>query len=215
MRSRTEDLLKLRDEEPIDAALKRRLLADLPTRGELRRLAQLKDRLGSLPELHPSAETDARVLAAMRTAVGRHGARRTGRALGMAAAAALAATVVLVSVLRSPPALDADGVAVPSGPSARESIRPADVADYLALIEESASLEQVLFRLPAQRSVMTIGTASTIAGLEDQIALIDEQLTLAAADLEPQYRTALWRERVDVMNALVQVRYAQSQLFLF
>jgi hypothetical protein len=215
MRPRTEDLLKLRDDEPIDAALKQRLLADSGTCDELRRLARLKDRLGELPELRPSAHADARVLTAMRTAVKHRSTRRIVPALGMAAAAVLAITVVLVSVLRSPPAPNADGAAAPSGPRAREDVQPAGVADYLALIEESASLEQVLFRLPAQRSVMTIGTASTIAGLESQIALIDEELTLAAADLEPQYRTALWRERVGVMNALVQVRYAQSQLFLF
>jgi hypothetical protein len=70
--------------------------------------------------------------------------------------------------------------------------------------------------LPAQRNVMRAGTAGTIATLEDRIARIDAELTLAAAaGAKNEYRTALWRDRVDVMNALVQVRYVNSQAFVF
>ena len=55
-------------------------------------------------------------------------------------------------------------------------------------------------------------TAGTVVGLEDRIALVDAQLSYAAArDLAPPYREALWGERVELMNALVYVRFAQTQ----
>ena len=56
--------------------------------------------------------------------------------------------------------------------------------------------------------------AGTIVGLEDRIAYVYAQLSYAAArDLAPPYRKALWGERVELMNALVQVRFAQTQGF--
>ena len=49
---------------------------------------------------------------------------------------------------------------------------------------------------------------------KDRIAYVDAQLSYAAArDLAPPYRKALWGERVELMNALVQVRFAQTQGF--
>ena len=85
-------------------------------------------------------------------------------------------------------------------------------ASYSALVEESARLDRMLGQLQYQRPVMTGATASTIAGLEDRIAFIDEQLTYGSArGLPHPQRAALWGERVELMNALVHVRYAQAQ----
>jgi hypothetical protein len=85
-------------------------------------------------------------------------------------------------------------------------------ASYPALVQESARLDRMLRRLSYQRPMMSGETATTIAGLEDRIALVDEQLTYSNAHGVPQpERTALWGERVELMNALVHVRYAQAQ----
>jgi hypothetical protein len=87
---------------------------------------------------------------------------------------------------------------------------------HAALIQESARLERMLAELPYQRLIMRAGTASTIAELEDRIYFIDGQLTIGAAQgLEPPQQQALWRERVDVMNALVQMRFAQAQRIVY
>jgi hypothetical protein len=225
MQPRTEDLLTLRDGEPIDAALKARLRADPETARLLQHLAARRDALRALPPVLPGADVDARVLAAMRTAAGARNGRRPGRIV--AAVAGLAAAVLVAIALRPSPvsgpelAVGAQGAdrAAPAraeSPAADDFQTEASAPDYLALIEESARLERALSQLPAQRRVMTVGTAGTIAGLEDQIALIDAQLTVAAGSgAQPEFRAALWRERVDVMSALVQVRYAQSKMFLF
>ena len=101
-----------------------------------------------------------------------------------------------------------------------EPVEPAElpVADavYLDLAEQSMRLEAVLAVLPPPRRVMRAGTASTIVGLEDRIALIDAQLIRTRNESLPrEYREALMRDRVEVMNALVNVRYAQSRAFIF
>lgn len=82
-----------------------------------------------------------------------------------------------------------------------------EIADLLA---ESARLERTLVAFPRHEGVIRVGTAGTIAGLEDQIAWIDAELSASAAfDVDPSYQEILWRERVVVMNALVDVHYAQ------
>src|SRR5690606_8082266 len=84
--------------------------------------------------------------------------------------------------------------------------------DYDGLVAESLRLEMLLAELAPSPRLMNAGTARTIADLEDHIVLVDEQLMYAEArDADPRYRQALWSERVDVMNALLHVRYAQAQ----
>jgi hypothetical protein len=83
---------------------------------------------------------------------------------------------------------------------------------YTSLVQESARLEQVLSQISYQRPLMTGGTAGTIVGLEDRIAVIDELSTYGSArGLKSPEREALLSERVELLNALVHVRLAQSQ----
>ena len=85
-------------------------------------------------------------------------------------------------------------------------------ASYIQLVEESERLERMLADIPYQRPMMSGRTASTIVGLEDRIAFIDEQLTYGAASgLQMPEQRALWSERVDLMNALVYVRLGQAE----
>jgi len=87
---------------------------------------------------------------------------------------------------------------------------------YIQLAQQSMQLEEMLALMPPPRRVMRADTASTIVGLEDRIAVIDAALFRTDSRSAPrQYREALMRDRVEVMNALVNVRYAQSQAFVF
>lgn len=150
-------------------------------------------KLRELPELPAPPGVWERVLAAERE---RAAVRRFWRR-----SAALAAAVTAVAVV-------AGGAYFARVHSAAS----ADAADYTALVAESARLERVLAELPAPRPLMAGSTASAIAGLEDRIAFVDTQLTYAAAEnVGAPYRQALWGERVELMNALVYVRYAQAQ----
>jgi len=163
-------------------------------------------RLQALPGLEPTATAEAATLAAMAAAVSSEMAvtlRSPVWARAAAVAAVLGATALIVAL--------ALGLREPESPRASA----VDEAEFSRLLEDSAALEQLLAALP-QRRLMRVSTAGTIVGLEERLALIDGALERAdAPDVPPEYRTALLRDRVDVMSALVTVRYAQSPAFEF
>jgi hypothetical protein len=149
-------------------------------------------KLRELPELAPPPGVWERVLEAERAR--REAQRLWRRSVALAAVAAVAVVGVTAYIVNI------------------DSAAERDVAAYRALVAESARLERVLAGLPAPRPLMAGSTAGTIAGLEDRIAIVDTQLSYAAAeDVAPSYRQALWGERVELMNALVYVRFAQAQ----
>lgn len=162
-------------------------------------------KLGELPELAPPPGVFERALAVQRE---RTVARRVRHRLAAAAAvAAFIGTLAYVATLDSP--------APPTlvvATSSRVANMRLETQSYAPLVAESARLERLLAELPEPRPLMVGSTASTIVGLEDRIAMVDVQLSYASArDLAPPYREALWGERVELMNALVHVRFAQIQ----
>jgi hypothetical protein len=75
---------------------------------------------------------------------------------------------------------------------------------------ENARLEQLLATLP-ERRVMRGSTAFTVAELEDRLALLDDRLSRVTLEPNaPERSERLWRQRAEVMNSLVQVRYADA-----
>lgn len=211
MRSSTEDLLAVRDGEPLEATAKAVIESSPVHAREVERLRRRQTALRALPALEPPADVLARILEAKD--VREVGGTRWLRFAAGAGVAAAVATAAIVYVTTSgspqpeiaPPALVASGET--TGP------RVATPASYGSLVEQSAQLDELLAALPAQRPLMTGATASTIAGLEDRIALVDEQIAFSAAGKVPvPQRVALWSDRVELMNALVSVRYAEAQL---
>jgi hypothetical protein len=212
MRERIEDLLSIRDREPVEAGLRERISHDETARTELLRLERTREELASLPEIDPPAHAWDRIRTELAAPAERP---RDRRAWLFASAAAVLMSVALILVI-----LTADVDEPPIVPVITQVPSPGDAAaranvvdrDFQTLIEQSAALERMLTRLPEHRRRIRIGTASTILGLEDQIAVIDAQLSFAAAnDFDARYQQALWTERVDLMNALVYVRYAYEQ----
>ncbi len=126
------------------------------------------------------------------------------------AGAGLAAAVVMAVML------------IPQPPGTQPGDEPGYVTPYPRLAQDptnglqplmvrSAQLEQNLRALPAEPSVVRAGTAATIIELEDRIAAIDYQLSDPDAGLTPAETEIFWRERVRLMESLVQLRYAQAQ----
>jgi hypothetical protein len=84
------------------------------------------------------------------------------------------------------------------------------------LVAESQRLEAVLATLPADTRVSRAGTALTVAGLEDRIRWVDYRLNMAnEAGINPRQEDLLWRERVELLNSLVAVRYADARTRAF
>jgi hypothetical protein len=164
--------------------------------------------LKSLPELVPPADLEQATLAAMAKAAAR---RRRHGAVGYFARAASWVVAIGVGAWIGAWVMSNDEpVAEP------QRSRTDDV--YFQLAEQSMLLEEVLAVMPPPRRVIRAETASTIVGLENRIAWIDAALYRTETETEaapPEYRVALMRDRVEVMNALVHVRYAQSRAFIF
>ena len=79
------------------------------------------------------------------------------------------------------------------------------------MIARSARLEAVLHALPRRPRVIRAGTTDLITGLQEGVALIDYQLNFNTGDQPAQVSRQLWQQRVDLMNSLVNVRYAEMQ----
>ena len=204
----TEDLLSVRDGEPLDAA--RATACERPEHApELERLRRTRDALRALPELAPPPGVWQRAVEAERAS------RRSiwPRALaGIGVAAAVATLAVLLVGQGGPTARPEPTAVAPAAIWRAPAIVQTPTPTYTSLVQESARLEQVLSQISYQRPLMTGSTAGTIAGLEDRIAAIDELSTYGSArGLRPAEREALLTERVDLLNALVHVRLAQSQ----
>ncbi len=77
-----------------------------------------------------------------------------------------------------------------------------------AVRAENARLEALLSSLPEMR-VIRGSTAFTVSQLEDRLAFVDDRLSRITLEPNaPEHAERLWRERVELMNSLVQVRYA-------
>jgi hypothetical protein len=153
-------------------------------------------RLSSLAEFEPPAAGWKGVVAAR--------ARREMRldfALPVALAAVfLATTTGLALWLQS----------ARSALTAAPAVAVADAAIASDMRAENERLERILAVLP-ERHAMRGSTAFTVAELEDRLALVDDRLSRIALEPNaPERAERLWRERVGVMNSLVQVRYADA-----
>jgi hypothetical protein len=117
------------------------------------------------------------------------------------AAAALVATIGIAARLHS------TQEAFQAGSVAALAV-PAPVAAEMRA--ENERLERILAQLPERRA-MRGSTAFTVAELEDRLALLDDRLSRVTLEPNaPERVERLWRERVNVMHTLVQVRYADA-----
>jgi hypothetical protein len=162
-------------------------------RAELARVKSVRDGLAALPSLPAPRVPWSDVLVCS--------ANRVAPTLPPRYALALAASILLLLaaaiLLASRPAATPPTLATPLAVAPRE------------LVAESARLEALLAGLP-ERSTTRVGTAYTIAALEDQLAMVDDRLTTVSLEPHaPELAEGLWRERVTLLQSLVEVRYAR------
>jgi hypothetical protein len=201
MHAHINELLSLRDAEPVaqhvaahvrDCPLCTRRLADLH---------ETRLRLRLLPEVVASGgdgwqEVERRI--------GERAAapRRRVRIAVLAAAASIATLAVLTSLR-----LQDDGSSEPATRASLHGSAPGTIAD---LQRQSIELEKLLASLPERPAVERAATALPIQTLEAQVQWVDHRLlesaSAASADTEQ-----LWRNRIEIMNSLVQLRYVEAQ----
>jgi len=219
MHASTEQLLSLRDGEPLAAEIHDHVESCSDCSRELARLARVRAQLRSLPPVMPRKSLwQAVAIGSLEQPSQRH--------FPWLSAIAVAASFVLGLFLigRFDPG-SSDTSPVPARTTAAAgsasetvdvgisevvpSVTPVTLAD---LQQRSRRLEGLRTAMPRRPQIVRASTARTIVDLEDRIALVDMRLNSAAAlRLTERQRQALWRERVNLMQSLLQLEYAQLQ----
>lgn len=189
-----ETLVNLRGpgSEPGDTAAREHLQACPECQAELERLHQRVARLKALPPLRPARDRWPGIAARLREERRQRRARFAGLA-GLAAAASIALAVGVAPLLTPEPSAEA-------GQIAQEMAR-------------SRALESALSQYDPESRVLDGRTAGIAEALENRIARVDRELEMTEL-LERQVREAellrLWRERVGLLDALVDVRVTRA-----
>ena len=212
MHATTEQLLGLRDGEPVPTAVHDHVGGCDRCRRELVRLARVRDELRALPALEPGRSLWESV------AVGSL-ERPAGPRFSWASAAGIAASFIIALALLTRFGPDRDPLAPPAATASNSSaaavseVVPSDDASTVADLQlRSQQLERLRRAMPERPRVVRASTAGTIAALQDQIAFVDMRLNAAdELELTTRQREALWRERVNLMQSLVQLEYARLQ----
>lgn len=178
--------------EPGVASARAHLEACPECQAELRRLDQVKARLRALPTLRPARDNWPVIRAA---AAAERRRRRVVKVL--TGSLAFAAGVALMLFLRTR-STQAEGQAMAID----------------AAMARSSQLEQVIQAYDPDQRVVD-GRTQLVAGqLEDRIAVVDRELEraqlLAARDRE-EALLRLWRQRVGLLDALVDVHLTRAQ----
>jgi len=188
-----DTLLSLREPgtEPGVAAAHEHLNECSLCQAELHRLHQRVARLKALPTLRPSRDRWPETAARFRAERLRRRTRRVGFAgLAVAASVALAVTVV-------------------DRPQPVET-NPNQINQAM---ERSQALESALSEYNPEARVLDGRTARIAQELEDRIALLDRQLEmteLSPKQARDQELLQLWRERVGLLDALVDVHATRA-----
>ena len=187
-----EQLVALREPrtEPGTHAAREHLDACPTCRAELDRLHQRVARLRALPTLRPARDR----FAAIRTQLVADRRKRQVRWAGLGGLA-LAASVALFMVVQP----------------AQETRSAAETAlsnELLETITRSQQLERALVALEPEHRVLDSRTAVITGRLEDRLQLVDRDLQAAGLmdqDVRLREQLRLWRERVGLLDALVDV----------
>ncbi|MFL5505972.1 MAG: hypothetical protein ACJ8AU_03755 [Gemmatimonadales bacterium] len=183
--------------EPGTAQARAHLTACGACRAEYERLRQRQARLRALPTLRPAR--DRWPVVAQRLAVERR--RRLVQRAAVAISAIAALLLLAVSLRPAAPARDAEALAA-----------EAQIAD---LMERSRALEAAVGAAQPDQRVVDGRTIGVATDLEARIADLDRMLEVQELDAPPgrgdMQRVQLWRERVGLLNALVDVHVTNAR----
>jgi anti-sigma factor RsiW len=207
MHASIDHLLSLRDGQPVDAATAAHVEQCQRCSAELRKLRETRAKLQSLPQLDaPSSFQEiqramARPVSARRTVVS---------ARLVAAMAFVTLTTIFFVALRdetAPAVVQRSPQPQDPGTSPIDVVETARVPE---LVAQSQQLEGLLQTLPERPRIERVSTAAMIDTIEERIQWLDFQLSDAGSGLNEQQTRRLWRERVELMDSLVKVRYAEG-----
>ena len=208
MHARIDQLLSLRDGEPVDAEVRLHVQQCTHCLAEAAQLAKTRMRLQELQAFDPPADVFAQIAERATAAP----ARRLRFGVAAAAVAVVASLVVIVAIRDASQSTQF----VERSPAERRTTPVFADAEVQSLIAQSRELDLVLERLPVRPQVERVSLAATVDSIEDRIQMLDWQLAYGSdAGLDRREARRLWSERVDLMDSLVKVRYAESAPMAF
>jgi hypothetical protein len=204
MHASIEQLIGLRDEEPVSVEVQQHVRGCAQCAAALNGLLTARERVNGLSDPLPPPDAWQRIVMGSERSARR---RRWLPVAGMSVAASAAAVAVLLMNLHLAQPQAPDSLAV----TPAVAVKPADVNQLMA---QSRYLERAVLKLDdhADHMVVSAGTASTIAALEDRIALVDYEINTASGSgvgKDDPHVAQLWKQRVDLLQSLAAVRYAQ------
>ena len=195
-----EQLVALRDgaSEPGTAAAREHIESCAHCGAELDRMHQRIARLRALPTLRPSRDLWPQIDAERRRL--RRGRQARWAGIGGLALAASLAGVAAIG---------------PSGEPAEPTLAEVPVEGELAAVRErSQALETMLNAYDPDARVIDGQTARVAQLLEDKIAIVDQELQVTELRREAPDQNEvlldLWRERVGLLDALVDVHVTRA-----
>ncbi|WP_153067138.1 hypothetical protein [Steroidobacter cummioxidans] len=209
MHARIEHLLSLRDGEPVAADVAEHVRACPICAGELQRIEALREEMRALPSFEAPEMAWERV----RETAPERSHRVRLRKMGGAAAAAAVVTLTVITVVAGHFDRRSGATTALAKP---EASLPQLVPHLDELVAQSQQLEELLQKLPMRPQVERVSTAAAIDTIEQRIQWLDFQLSyVPEVDLSEEQSRQLWRERVELMDSLVKVRYAESSALWF
>ena len=209
MHASIDHLLSLRDGEPVDAATAAHVEQCQRCSAELRKLRETRAKLQSLPQLDAPTSFQEIQRAMARPVVA---PRRAITARLVAGLAFITLTTIFFVALRDETApIVAERIEPQVAEPAEQAMPLIETARLPELVAQSRRLEDLLQQLPERPRIERVSTAAMIDTIEDRIQWLDFQLSDAPdSGLNEQQTQRLWRERVELMDSLVKVRYAEG-----
>jgi hypothetical protein len=215
MHASTDHLLSLRDGEPVDAATAAHVEQCPRCSAELRKLRETRAKLQSLPQLDAPSSFQEIQRAMAQPAVAQ---RRVVSPRLVATLAFVTLTAIFFVALRdqTAPTVTAHRGAVTdrAGQPVEQQATSTDLAETARvpeLVARSQQLEGLLQNLPERPRIERVSTAAMIDTIEGRIQWLDFQLSDPRdSGLNEVQTRRLWRERVELMDSLVKVRYAEG-----
>jgi hypothetical protein len=212
MHARIDQLLSVRDREPVDATVHAHLEQCVSCSAQLGELTRTTEQLRALPQLEPPKLAWEQLAARVSGTQAPRPLWRTRYAL-VAVASGVVGVTIAVSQWREP---STPQVAATQVVSAVQPVREEVPASRAQLIQRSRELEEVLQYLPQRPSVQRPGLAVTVDVIEQRVQWLDWRLSEPPdAELNDEQSRVLWRERVTLMDSLVKLRYAESERHSF